>query len=318
MKLRGYQRYAITHTIRHLLESDRVLLVMGTGGGKTVVAANICKSFEPILWIAHTKELLRQGKNCLVANKIDHTVLSASATRLPDKKYGLVVIDEYHHEACATYRNLLSKLNYKKLLGITATKDRLDRIGITFDRVFHSENVRSLIDSGFLSKLRLYRVRTEGNHIDELVAWVNRHRDYVGPTIFFVKSLKDAEYVSTRLLVTNEVVRATSNREAQLESFRDGSVQCLISCLILTEGVDLPMCRTAVIGRLTNSATLLAQMVGRPVRLDDNKTFCNIVEPAFMFRFDRHISTERIIVPDEKYISTPNGISGYTNKRCKT
>jgi superfamily II DNA or RNA helicase len=311
MELRDYQKTAVRMAVRGLLEVPRVALVMPTGSGKTVVASEICKHFQPIIWTAHQDELLRQGKKALKGT--DHRVMSAFTRKLPKKLYNLLVIDEFHHEGCDTYRTLLDRLSFNLLLGITATRHRPDGIPLRFDRLIEVVDHATLVERGYLSRMRLFRVRTTGEYIDDLISWVNAHGTYVGKTIFFVKDLAQAAYVKERLSIVSEIISGESNRELCLNRFREGTIQCLISCLLLTEGVDLPMCRTAVL-RPTNSRTLLTQMIGRTTRTYGGKKFCNIVEPAFMFHFDKRVSTEDVITPDEKYISHHDGISKWRTR----
>jgi superfamily II DNA or RNA helicase len=161
--------------------------------------------------------------------------------------------------------------------------------------------------------MRLFRVRVTGEYIDDLISWVNAHATYVGPTIFFVKNLAEAAYVKDRLGISSEIISAESDRELCLRRFREGVTQCLISCLLLTEGVDLPMCKTAVT-RPTKSRTRLTQMIGRAVRTHNLKRYCNIVEPAFIYHYDEHVVTEDVVTPDEKYISHHDGISKWRTR----
>ena len=312
MKLRDYQKTAVATTIRSLAEVPKVLLVMPTGAGKTIVASHICKTFQPILWAAHQNELLVQAENTLAG--IDHKTISIFGTKLHKKQFRLLVIDEVHHEGCKTYRSALKKLNYDLILGITATKHRLDRIPLRFDKIIEATTYEELVKQGYLSRSRLFRVRTPTtNYVDNLIGWVNAHDTYAGSTIFFVKDLAEAAYVQKNLSITSRILSANSDRELRLQQFRDGKLQCLISCLLLTEGVDLPICKTVIL-RLTNSHTLLSQMIGRAVRVHPGKHHCNIVEPAFLYRYDKHATTEEVIAPNEKYISQHGILKWKTRK----
>lgn len=315
MKLRGYQKRAIRRCVDNFQKSKRVALIMPTGAGKTVVASSICGHFDNILWLAHRKELLLQAEKSLSRLNLNFETLSTSSKKIPNKHYDLVVIDEFHHEACDTYRRLTEQLSYKRLLGITATRYRLDRIPLRFDSLVEAVTHRELVQAGYLVPSRLFRVRVEDDHVGTLVKFVNTHN--TGPTIFFVRDLWTAVAVKRHLKMPSEVIDgASSNRKKHLEDFINGKVKCLVSCMVLTEGVDLPICKTVVLGRPTYSPTLLLQMIGRAVRIHPSKNHCNIIEPAFLYhkkkrRANRTTDSDYIRVSDvhhseDKYIVTPS------------
>jgi superfamily II DNA or RNA helicase len=308
MKLRAYQSKAIQDVLEAFKRSDRVVLVLPTGAGKTVVASRICREMQPVVWAAHRKELLGQAEGAL--QDTDYSTISAFATKAPNQHYKLLVIDEFHHEACRSYRKLMNKLTYDKLLGITATRYRLDNLALRFDEVIEGTTTEHLIEEGYLAPMRLVRVRSSGKVLDDLITWTNLHQPVIGQTIFFVPDLEAAQYVSENLTLSNTIVSGESDRDAQLALFRREMVQCLISCMVLTEGVDLPMCRTAVLGRSTHSATLLSQMVGRALRLFKGKEYCNIVEPALLYSQKKYISVSDIITPNDRIIASPNVFQG--------
>jgi superfamily II DNA or RNA helicase len=315
MELRPYQKHAILRSVRGLLSVDRLAIIMPTGSGKTIVASQICKMFEPVLWVAHQNELLRQADSALKLAGVQHDMMSAFASDLPEKRYMLLVIDECHHEGCNTYTNLLDKLKYNKLLGMTATPSRLDGLKLRFDKKIDATNQRELVENGYSSPIKLFRVRSSANYIDDLINWANCYAEHLGRTIFFTRDLADAKYVTGKLRITSEIISGNTNRALQLEKFRTGVVQCLVSCQVLTEGVDLPMCKTVVLGRPTKSKTLLSQMIGRAVRVYEGKRYCNVVEAAPLYAITDHARVSTIVMPDEEYISTVSISNSYKTRK---
>lgn len=288
---------------RSLLEAPTVLVQMPTGSGKTVVATNICKLFEPVLWIAHRRELLDQANQALTLAKVKHKLLSSAAVDIPTKEYNLVVYDEYHHSAANSCKKLLDALNYKKLLAITATPDRLDNKLVHFDRAIVPTTYEELIKQGYLSQIRLWHVRSDDDHISMLINWLHSHRG-TGQTIFFAKDLEEAEHIHRNIKIKSAVMKGShATRRRYISDFKNKRIQCLVSCLILTEGVDLPSCKTVILGRRTNSKTLMSQMIGRAVRIHGDKKHCNIVEPAKMWS-KRYVSAADIISPNKRFVST--------------
>jgi len=288
---------------RRLLEVPRVALVLPTGSGKTVVAAQICKSFQPVLWLAHRRELLMQARGALTKENIKFDVTSPFISSPPRGKYNLLVIDEFHHEGCRSYKSFLSLVKFNRLLGITATPARHDKIALRFNHMIDVANYEDLAAQGYLCKVILHRVRSYGNSLDDLVEWANTNAGQMGPTIFFVSNLNEAEKVSKLLYVSNRVIQGNDKSRSQhIQCFTEGKVQCLISCQILTEGVDFPLCRTVILGRKTNSRTLLSQMIGRAVRVADGKRECNVVEPVVMWS-EPTLTVQDLISPSRRIIS---------------
>ncbi|MGC7872103.1 DEAD/DEAH box helicase family protein [Desulfosporosinus sp. SYSU MS00001] len=59
---------------------------------------------------------------------------------------------------------------------------------------------------------------------------------------------------------------SNEENQRQIESFRQGEIQVLITVNILTEGVDLPKTQTVFLTRPTISTVLMTQMIGRALR----------------------------------------------------
>lgn len=67
-------------------------------------------------------------------------------------------------------------------------------------------------------------------------------------------------------------------RAAALEAFRRGEITVLCNVGLFTEGTDLPSIEAVIMGRITSSATLYQQMIGRGLRLYPGKKFCWILD----------------------------------------
>ena len=86
---------------------------------------------------------------------------------LPLKDIGLVIVDEVHHIAADTYRNLLATLREHNpnavMLGVTATPYRNDGKGLGefYNRVAFRMGIAEGIDQGFLAGLRGCRVELD-------------------------------------------------------------------------------------------------------------------------------------------------------------
>lgn len=98
------------------------------------------------------------------------------------------------------------------------------------------------------------------------------------PTVETAHAFADA--LSRRGLSTLPVWGAMPSeaRKEAVTSFRDGSTQILVNCMVLTEGFDAPRAEVAVIARPTKSAALYVQMVGRVLRPFPGKTSALVLD----------------------------------------
>jgi DNA repair protein RadD len=175
MDLRPYQLAAIEEARGRLRAgASRVLLIIPTGGGKTVVAAEIIRSAvakgSRILFLAHRRELITQTADKLNRfgvrfgiimpgwpRALHHQVQVASVQTLirhPEMlpPVDLCFIDEAHHASAASYQKLLSWWPGSRVVGLTATPWRQDGEGLAdlFDAYVIGCTPRQLRDLGFL------------------------------------------------------------------------------------------------------------------------------------------------------------------------
>ncbi|HEY4515650.1 MAG TPA: DEAD/DEAH box helicase family protein [Candidatus Paceibacterota bacterium] len=164
----------------------RFLLVLPTGGGKTITAirslsemfnkGHIAKD-EKVLWVVHTLALYHHAKenfeneknyskfslNQLLKSQVDVKMKADAVKALStETKYKIIVIDEAHHAAADTYSELFE---YPLgILGLTATPRRMDHRGLPFQKVSYSITFRELVHRRvvLLPKF-LPEVRTEIN-----------------------------------------------------------------------------------------------------------------------------------------------------------
>ena len=196
MRLRPYQEQALAAVrASYARKLRRVLVVMPTGTGKTVLFAEVARLAKgPVLVLAHRQELVeqarakiatwcdprevgvvavemgsrrgltsplgpvRRGSKIAVASV---QTLSRRLARVPRDAFRIVVVDEAHHATSDTYRALLEHFD-AHVLGVTATPDRADRVslGEVFEEVAFEYGVRTAIADGWLCPIRSYLVQT--------------------------------------------------------------------------------------------------------------------------------------------------------------
>lgn len=162
----------------------RVLMVIPTGGGKTVTSVQIIVAMAlhgcRVLILLHRRELLQQWALKLYAAGVDCGLIAAGYPSRPEAMVqiamvstlharairtatidlppaDLVVVDEAHHTPAGTWSRILEAYPDAHVLGPTATPCRADGRGLGgFFRVMvRGPSMAELIASGFLAPFRV-------------------------------------------------------------------------------------------------------------------------------------------------------------------
>lgn len=315
LTLREYQASVVKDITESFKECKSVMAVMPPGSGKTATASNFALAYPKVLWAAHRRELIEQAKIALVrAGHVDFQCISVFA-KPPSGRFDLLVMDETHHAPAPVLKRFVSKIDCGKILGLTATPFRLDKKFLDFEDTVFGATYDELVESKFLMPIDLYSLRIMGSKHAALIDWLMAHPDKAAHSIVFVPNLDDANFFKTTLNMAyrSEIIsglQPTNERDKALKGFMDGTVDILISCMVLTEGTDLPIAQTIVLARETESLGLLTQMVGRGLRTYPNKTHCNVVEVVSVMGRSKQ-SIKAIVVPRKQYLVTR--ISGMWN-----
>lgn len=186
---RDYQREAIAKLITDLNDHGKGLLVLATGLGKTVVGGEVVRAHldanpgDPVLVVAHMKELVEQLERALWRHLDKATPTQVlTSDRRPDSfdgvtcatvesalnlvadgfKPGLVMVDETHHVGeTGMYQRLLDDCGGRQF-GVTATPWRGDKFDITqrFGRPSFSLGIDEGMARGYLAHVD-YRLFTD-------------------------------------------------------------------------------------------------------------------------------------------------------------
>src|SRR6478609_1432338 len=342
--LRPYQREAIEAVLAARRAGRRRLLVcLPTGAGKTVIFSHLAQlARRQVLVLAQREELLQQAleklQQALQGTAVvalergaqraapDAKVLVCSIRSLHEqrlaevirgKELGLVIYDECHHAAAEDNLRVLRQLGafdpawQGTLLGFTATTARGDGKGLdaVFERIVYSRTLPDLIDAGYLSKLRGYRISTAADltrlsagpgggdfrdeelacavDIEERNALVARSIQELARdrrTIAFCVTVNHATNLCRSLNVVGvpagivHGAMPSEQRARALADFRAGTTQVLCNVAVLTEGFDDPGVSCVAMARPTRSEGLYAQCVGRGTRLHPGKADCLILD----------------------------------------
>ena len=289
MPLRTYQTDLLHRLRGELRTHDRVLAVLPTGGGKTkvfcTIAAMARASGANVKILVHRRELLEQTPDAYV-----QTIQSW----VPDGE-DLVIVDEAHHSCARTWKEKI--LSCKKVLGFTATPQRLDGGGldVVFDSMVEGPSSAALTRAGYLSEYKLFcppgqpdlkgltrkggdysraKLSERTSESKVVAAAVKNWKLLAGgrQTIGFCVSVAHMQAVAESFesagvrVGTIEGRMAASDRKAVVEAFRTGAIQMLLSVDLISEGFDVPGCSCVLLLRPTQSLGLHLQQIGRALR----------------------------------------------------
>ena len=185
MQLRPYQLEAMQAVEREWNAGRRrTLLVLVTGGGKTIIFSKIVENCvrrgERVLILAHRGELLDQAadklhratglgcatekaeETCLgswfrvVVGSVQSLMRESRLSQFPPNYFDTIVIDEAHHCLSDSYQRVLAHFPDAKVLGVTATPDRGDmrNLGNYFDSLAYEYTLPRAIREGYLCPIR--------------------------------------------------------------------------------------------------------------------------------------------------------------------
>jgi type I restriction enzyme R subunit len=192
---RYYQQVAINKAVNAVLEgTNRILLTMATGTGKTFVAFQIvwrllkAKRKKRILYLADRKVLIHQAKTrtfspldqaiqviqgkAVKSREVYFALYQSLANpktgenlyeKYPRDFFDLIIIDECHRGSAneeGSWRKILDYFDTATQIGMTATPKRDDNVDTYnyFGDPIYTYSLRQGIDDGFLAPYRVYRV----------------------------------------------------------------------------------------------------------------------------------------------------------------
>lgn len=332
VSLRPFQADAVAE-IRgaYMTGYRRVLFVLPTGGGKTYTFVHIAEQAairgNRVCILVHRQELVDQSSRSLhaigcqhgvIANgyrmDLRHTVQVASVQTLarrlhtiPAGFFQLLIVDEAHHAVAGTWAKVLAAMPQSRILGVTATPERLDGRGLDdqFDVMILGPDAGWLTEQGFLVPCRVFAppgidlsgirrfdtkkgheaseaILRQGQAMGDAVTHYRRTIEPVhnGTAIAFCVTVEHAHAVT-------EAFRAQGIAAATLDGTMDRGIRrrtiddlgigrelkVLATCDLVSEGTDIPSVTGGIGLRPTDSLSLHLQQMGRTLRPCDGKPY---------------------------------------------
>ena len=318
MQLRGYQDRAIDAVRSAMQQGARApLLCLPTGGGKTVILATIAAQAAArgrhVLILVHRRELIHQTASKLAWAGLDHGIIAAGhpasdhavqiasvqtlVRRLSrmDWAPSLVIIDEAHHAAAGSWRQILNHWPDAYRLGVTATPCRLDGRGLSkaFDHLVMGPSVADLVFWKFLSPARIYAPpvvadlsvvrRRAGDYANDQAAAAMDRPTVTGDAIAHYQRLAAGQQAiafccnvahavsvcdafKTAGISAALLLGGTGARDQVVADFAVARIRILVTVDVVSEGFDVPAASCAILLRPTQSLGLYLQQVGRVLR----------------------------------------------------
>ena len=332
--LRPYQEADIERLRQCYAAGARSVLYQApTGSGKTVlfatVVAGAAERGHRIAILGHRQEITEQISAALDALGVVHGVIAAGQAETADAAVrvcsvatlarrldrltdtDLIVVDEGHHAAARTWRRIIAAAPRAKLLGVTATPERLDGKGLgeIFEELIIGPSVEELIDGGYLTPSTCYapertvdlsRVRTRaGDYALDQLADAMSSGIVIGsavdeyerlcpgvPAITFCVDIAHSQRVAA--CFTARGYRAAhvdgdtdkGERRRLIAALGSGELQILCNCGLISEGLDVPDVLAVILLRPTKSLALYLQQVGRALRPVPGKARALVLDHA--------------------------------------
>lgn len=201
MNLRPYQKDCSDAILREWGDNNSTLIVVPTGGGKTIIIADVIRRMRPMrtMVLAHREELIWQardkiqswtGLNCgiemaglrahgeylfaksdviisTIQTQISGNGDGSRMSKFDPLEFGCLVIDEAHHATSKSYRDVIGYYQQNpdlRLLGVTATPDRADEaaLGQVFKTVAYDYEILDAIHDGWLVPVEQQMVNIAG------------------------------------------------------------------------------------------------------------------------------------------------------------
>lgn len=246
-----------------------------------------------------------------------------------------LIFDECH-QACGQVSKIINKIksNNVKIIGFTATPFNRELNNI-FSGIGYQKSIIDTIQEGFLCEPRAMMVHSTTSlvgvktvagefnqkELEDAVDTPQRNRLIVKAYREYANKRKSTLVFCVGIDHLNHVVEefksegiyckgldstySKEDRKAIIEEFKSGKLPVLVNCGVLTTGFDHPETDCIILARPTKSKILYTQIIGRGLRLADEKEDCLLIDITDNCRSHDLISISSIFDMPIKHGETP-------------
>lgn len=312
-------------------KAGRGVVCAVTGFGKSVVVALIINQIKvPTLVVVPSLELKAQLSAFLAKTITNGLVTVANIDSLDPKDdfsaYSAVIIDEIHHSAAKSYREL-NKKAWKHIyfrFGLTATflrsndNERL-LLESFLSQVIYEVPYAKAVSKGYIVPVECFAITTPTTYPDgytwaqvynevvvnndarnEIIAeTLDRLADH--STLCLVKEIRHGEILAEMSGLPFASGEGGNSREL-IAKFNRGEIKQLIGTTgVLGEGVDCKPAEYVIVAGLGKSRPAFMQAIGRGVRVYPGKESCKVIifnDRSHKFTIN-HFNAQRKTLKDE-------------------
>lgn len=305
--LRDYQLELLNKTVEAFKQGfHRPLVVLGCGGGKSYIFAEMIKRTKgEVLVLTHRQELKQQHEELLHNLNIENARVAMILTEA--KRLGqyptpaLIITDEAHLSRSNSWMKVIEYYD-TWTVGFTATPVRLDGkpLGDIFDVLIEGVDTKWLIENNRLAPYEYYAptvvdtsgLRTLGGDyvISDLEQLMNERAIYGNVVETYKKFASGERSISYCVSISHARRIAEAFREAGItaesicsgtpavdrkrifEDFRSGRITVLCNVGIISEGISIDEVTCCMLLRPTESIALGIQQMMRCMRYLPGKT----------------------------------------------
>jgi ATP-dependent helicase IRC3 len=310
-KLRPYQLKCLLAIKDAVAEGKKKMLVeMPTGAGKTFVFSQLPWLLEAkrTMVLAHRDELLKQAAedarsmgftveiekaesvaspDCQIVVASVQSLRNGRLAKFDPNDFDLIIIDECHHSACESYLRIVEHFNLSTILGFTATPFRSDQqnlLNVFTDGFVFEVGIEELIKGKYLTPVKTIEKKILSKFSPEHVfdAYDQNAKDL--KTIIFCRNIEHS--IDVAKLFLDKGVPAmpvfsgmgSTARESVLKRFTEGEIKVITNASLLSEGYNERSIQCVILARKVSSKVLKTQMIGRGLRLHENKSTLKVIE----------------------------------------
>ena len=299
VKLRPYQNNIIEKYFNN--EAKNKLILLPTGGGKTIVLSEITRRFlsngKSVLILCHRNEIYNQIMASLALFNIYPTlkkqepsnchlaIINGFFNYIINKQFDLIIVDECHHVVANAWHSVIQQQANADILGLTATPYRLDNVGLgnLFDDMIDEVSIKYLIANNYLCNYDIYAPDEERIIDDDGQINGNPVQHYFKlelqskVMLAFCASLAEARHMQG-LFNDNNISTVllhgklnTSVRNQIVDDIRARKYQIIFTVNLVDEGFDVPEIDGVIFLCKTQSTALYLQRIGRCLRYKEGK-----------------------------------------------